>query len=278
MTHEESEPEQCYGKMRIQGRMFKNFRTQLTPLAQSPPVSNIRSPGVRLRPRNPPRNEAIRKAPTMERLARQQPSQKQQISCAPDSEFCSSPCETSTPKRKSIVKKFTVPKTTVTRELIILPANLWRRSYHTTTDWVGAKLRSNPAKKEKNVATLTLSSLQVLVNDGKRPAKFGPRTVVSEPLWTAMSDTASVHTVETAPPLLRDIEIQRKSSIEPTSLTDDFWTPESKISPLSYSDMSPWSSPWSSLVPYPHTSRASVREGNHETRFSELIRYIDTVV
>lgn len=70
-TRTDAKLQQSYKKLRTDGRMFKNFRTQLTPLAQSPSVSNVRSIMMRIQ-HSDARNRSIRKASTRSRAARQQ--------------------------------------------------------------------------------------------------------------------------------------------------------------------------------------------------------------
>ena len=73
--------------MRAERRMFKNFRTQLIPLAESPIVSNIRSTGAKLSRHKCSKIQATIMASACKSLAQEQPSQQQQplqLLCSPD--------------------------------------------------------------------------------------------------------------------------------------------------------------------------------------------------
>lgn len=65
--------------MRTEGRLFKNFRTQLTPLAESPLVSNVRRIGASINPHKSASGLDMRKVSSGKQPAQKRLSQQQRL-------------------------------------------------------------------------------------------------------------------------------------------------------------------------------------------------------
>lgn len=169
LTDGEIEPQHHRKKMKTEGNMFKNFRTQLSTLAQSPIVSNVRSTGRRLKRHKSTTFQATRKASTRQQPAPQQDSAKQYTSNSPG----------------------TIPN------WLEGTSSLHCRPYLLASSDQAKNKEHDPA-----------SSFQYSASNKKDPTFSPAPTVVSEPSWLAMSDLESVCFARTASPKLGRLESQ----------------------------------------------------------------------
>lgn len=199
--------------------MFKNFRTQLTPLAQSPTVSNIRGTGARISRHEPRSIQATTKSSTIERHAWEQHSHQQQllqISYSTDTipnafaTGCDDFAETWSLVANWRLSHFAPSERLNNEEYNLASSTLFNPPDTILDNFDGtcpqpASLRSPqtaPNYLLNTVEHISASSspypARIAINDGVSTPSSQTPSVISEPYWLATSDVASSCTTQTA--------------------------------------------------------------------------------
>ena len=192
--------------------MFKNFRTQMIPLARSPIVSNIRTTAGRLNLQKPRWNQTTRKASSRICPARQQPSQKQHTPSPPGTladtfagpslpseSFCSPQLAPSDSVKKGEYDPTLFLEAAYTSRLdngespstptapIVASELYWQQHY-----W-----RPRPDLESVPALSIEVPHTSQL-NGGESPSTSPAPSAASEPHWRARSDLEPVVTTQTA--------------------------------------------------------------------------------
>lgn len=150
--------------MRVEGKMFKNFRMQMTPLAQSPMVSNIRRTGAKFDCHKLTRGQTRTSDSSRKLAAWEEHFQQHRLSYSPD-----------------VITKGSAEA--------FSPAGSPHSPQLAPNDSVSN--RGSPAPSSQ-------CSVPFVIDCGKSTPASGDPTLVSEPYWLAFSDLASIYTTQSA--------------------------------------------------------------------------------
>ena len=198
-------------KMRMERRTFKNFRTQMTPLAESPVVSNVRSARTKLSQQKFSKHQATTVASTCKPPDGEQPSQQQQslqalglmantsnafFDTIPDNfpRTGLSPSTLHEPQfapSKSVGAKSSPwhgPVLDSSAEALLPPASAWSLQ-PVPDDWA--------KNAERDPHSWFDCSADNAIDDGESLRISRGPSAISEPYWMAVSDAASVYTTQT---------------------------------------------------------------------------------